>query len=89
MFKDFKKNTGNIFAEDLKDNNFDPSTIPNYSSNLDSSLASNSTLSIASLTKLFGLKVRTPLQLPRKTLVIPILLDTPETSKTEINEELS
>ena len=57
MFKDFKKNIGNIFAEDLEDNNFDPSTIPNYSSNLDSSLASNSTLSIASLTKLFSLKV--------------------------------
>ena len=59
MFKDFKKNTGNIFAEDPKDNNFNPSTIPNYSSNLDSSLASNSTLSIASLTKLFSLKVWT------------------------------
>jgi len=57
MFKDFKKNNRNIFAEDLKDNDFDPSTIPNYSSNLDSSLASNSTLSIASLTKLFGLEV--------------------------------
>jgi hypothetical protein len=61
MFKDFKKNTRNIFAKDLKDNDFNPSTIPNYSSDLDSSLASNSTLSIASLTKLFGLKVRTPL----------------------------
>ena len=46
MFKDLKKYTRNIFAEDLKDNNFNPSTIPNYSSNLDSSLASNSTLSI-------------------------------------------
>jgi len=43
--------------EDLKDNNFNPSTIPNYSSNLNSFLASNSTLSIASLIKLFGLKV--------------------------------
>jgi len=57
MFKDFKKNTRNIFIEDLKDNDFDPSTIPNYSSDLDSPLASNSTLSVASLTKLFGLKV--------------------------------
>ena len=62
MFKDLKENnTSNIFAEDLKDYNFDPSTIPNYFSDLDSSLASNSTLSIASLTKLFSLKVRTPL----------------------------
>ena len=61
MFEDLKENnTGNIFAEDLKDYNFNPSTIPNYSSNLDSSLASNSTLSIASLTKLFSLKVWTP-----------------------------
>ena len=60
MFEDLKKYTGNIFAEDLKDNDFDPSTIPDYSSDLDSSLASNSTLSIASLTKLFSLKVRTP-----------------------------
>ena len=58
MFKDFKKNnTGNIFAENLKDHNFDPSTIPNYSSDLGYSLASDSTLSVASLTKLFGLKV--------------------------------
>ena len=61
MFKDLKENTGNIFAEDLKDDDFNPSTIPNYFSNLDSSLASNSTLSVASLTKLFRLKVRTPL----------------------------
>ena len=61
MFEDFKKNTRNIFAEDPKDNDFDPSTIPNYSSDLDSSLASNSTLSIASLTELFSLKVQTPL----------------------------
>ena len=61
MFKDLKKYTGNIFAEDLKDNDFDPSTIPDYSSDLDSSLASNSTLSVASLTELFGLEVRTPL----------------------------
>jgi len=76
-------------VEDLKDYNFDPSTIPNYSSNLDSSLASNSTLSIASLTKLFGLKVQTPPQLPYNTLVIPILLDTLETSKTKINKERS
>ena len=62
MFKDLKKNnTNNIFAEDLEDYDFDPSTISNNSSNLDSSLASNSTLSIASLTKLISLKVRTPL----------------------------
>ena len=61
MFKDLKKYTGNIFAEDLEDNDFNPSTISNYSSDLDSSLASNSTLSIASSTKLFSLKVRTPL----------------------------
>ena len=61
MVEDFEKNTGNIFTEDPKDNNFDPSTIPNYSSDLDSSLASNSTLFVASLTKLFGLEVRTPL----------------------------
>jgi len=62
MFKDFKKdNTGNIFTENLKDYNFNPSTIPNCSSNLDCSLASNSTLSVASLTELFSLKVRTPL----------------------------
>ena len=61
MFEDLKKYTGNIFAEDLKDNDFDPSTIPDYSSDLDSSLASNSTLSVASLTELFGLEVRTPL----------------------------
>jgi hypothetical protein len=61
MFEDLKENnTGNIFAEDLKDYDFDPSTIPDYSSDLDSSLASNSTLSVASLTELFGLKVRTP-----------------------------
>ena len=60
MFKDLKKYTRNIFTEDLKDNNFDPSTISNYSSDLDSSLASNSTLSIASLTKLFSLEVWTP-----------------------------
>jgi len=61
MFKDLKKNnTGDIFAEDLKDYNFDPNTIPNYSSDLDSSLAFNSTLSVASLTELFSLKVRTP-----------------------------
>jgi len=60
MVKDFKKNTRNIFAEDPKDNNFNPSTIPNYSSDLDSFLASNSTLSVASLTELFDLKVRTP-----------------------------
>ena len=90
MFEEFEKdNTGNIFAENLKDHNFDPSTIPDCSSNLDCSLASNSTLSVASLTKLFGLKVRTPLQLPHKTLVIPILLDTLETSKTKIDKELS
>jgi len=62
MFKDFEKdNTGNIFVENLKDYNFNPSTIPNCSSDLDYSLAFNSTLFVASLTKLFGLKVRTPL----------------------------
>ena len=60
MFKDLKKYTRNIFVEDLKDNNFNPSTISDYSSDLDSSLASNSTLSIASLTKLFSLEVWTP-----------------------------
>ena len=61
MFDELKdNNTGNIFMEDLKDYNFNPSTIPNYSSDLDSSLAFNSTLSIASLTKLFSLKVRIP-----------------------------
>jgi hypothetical protein len=61
MFEDLKKYTRNIFAEDLKDNNFDPSTISNYFSDLDSSLVFNSTLFIASLTKLFGLEVWTPL----------------------------
>jgi len=61
MVEDFEKNTGNIFAEDLEDNNFDPNTIPNYSSDSNSSLASNSTLSVASLTELFGLEVRSPL----------------------------
>ena len=89
MFEDLEKYTGNIFAEDLEDNDFDPSTISDYSSDSDSSLASDSTLSIASSTELFGLEVRTPLQLPRETSVIPILSDTPETSETEINEELS
>jgi hypothetical protein len=90
MFEDFEKdNTGNIFAEDLEDHDFDPSTIPDYSSDSDCSLASDSTLSVASSTELFGLEVRTPLQLPRKTSVIPILSDTPETSETEIDEEPS
>jgi hypothetical protein len=57
MFEDLKKYTRNIFTEDLEDNDFDPSTISNYFSNLDSSLASNSILSVASLTELFSLEV--------------------------------
>jgi hypothetical protein len=57
MFEDLEKYTRNIFAEDLEDNNFDPNTIFNYSSDLDSSLTFNSTFSVASLTKLFSLEV--------------------------------
>jgi len=55
MVKDISEDNIYIFIED-----FNPSTIPIYSSNLNNSLISNSILSIASLNELFGLKAQTP-----------------------------
>src|ERR1700722_9694208 len=87
IVEDINEDNTCIFTEDFEDQDFNPNTIPDYSSDSDNSLVSDSTLSIASSTELFGLEARTP-PLPPKTSTISIPSDTPEDSETETNEEL-